>query len=694
MEEDAIKQYSPENWITAILDINRAVRQFRKSLIDQDISPQAQYFNEWNDFFAAVSDDHADNYEITFDKVTKYLFGSPNTLEEFINDVLRLVPPIKTMTEVKRIAGANKRGHVQIKYIYIDEEKLQRQIGVHNTFANTTTAENEPNVPPAPSDISSGIDSTIKEQVRELEEKLTDATNDLRESFNDLESNMSTSVAEAVKAAFVQVMQDTKAEATTMIQKIETKTKEGQLKADKLTGDIRKATDKIDALQNRSTSILNETETKTDRAIKAYLEAKAELTDTSNQVTSELKLEKSKIEDRIGQLHDTIDKHKEEMKTGVTEGATTTYTRKTFPDEYVIDGTTYMVRPKKFQEDKTVIACSSNDELLTTYTLIEHVAAQYGIPITPIEDLQAWDLNDAIPTTFPYEVTDFESSTKFKQAYNSMSLAIGTKLKTSVIFPTTFATAQLAINSYNNDGYEMLYHLIKNVHPELQRNKATKPSKPKFLGDINKYILQYTNWIQYQLRRQRPHHYDDDEIADDFLQELKQEPWNQLMKKGIDYVEAKLDRWKISSHDPFPPDLKLQFIGHTVMIPYLEVNENPLQGLAETPPAIRYFQQRGRSRSNSRSRQNMSRSNSRQRSTSSNRSQQYRECKICGGQHRASTEGCPYLHRHVHVEKFLKNSGRSRVQQQLEIVDNARRERSASRDSQRSRHSQQSQAQE
>ncbi len=119
------------------------------------------------------------------------------------------------------------------------------------------------------------------------------------------------------------------------------------------------------------------------------------------------------------------------------------------------------------------------------YNLFVQIATQYGICITPAMQLETWDMKySQTPSTFPFIPSSFESKEHFNKAYTTMSLAIATKLRESVKFDESYMAANMAVNSYSNDGYVMLYHLMKNVHPKLQRNKATKPKKPTFTGDL------------------------------------------------------------------------------------------------------------------------------------------------------------------------------------------------------------------
>ena len=123
-------------------------------------------------------------------------------------------------------------------------------------------------------------------------------------------------------------------------------------------------------------------------------------------------------------------------------------------------------------------------------------------------------------------------------------MTLVTKLKTHVQFGSKDLAAQLVVNDHTSDGYVLLYHLLKNVHPQLQQNKATKPAQSTFNGNVGQYILCFKNWIQYQLSRPQPHAFDDNEVADDFLQAIKLAPWGAKLSKGIDCIETKLDCWK------------------------------------------------------------------------------------------------------------------------------------------------------
>lgn len=142
--------------------------------------------------------------------------------------------------------------------------------------------------------------------------------------------------------------------------------------------------------------------------------------------------------------------------------------RHKYADKYMIKGELVQVRNKKFQEDNTPITCDGVDELLGMYNLLAQVAHQYGIHLSPITSLDIWKTPGTTkPPTFPYEPTNFVNPQAYTAAYTSMSLALATKLKTSVQFAPTFTAVHLSIDEYAHDGYVNLYHLISMSHHKL-----------------------------------------------------------------------------------------------------------------------------------------------------------------------------------------------------------------------------------
>jgi hypothetical protein len=530
-----------------------------------------------------------------------------------------------------------------------------------------------------------GISSEIKNQVDQLESKFEEATQLLKDDMNQIEKNMSGNIQAAVTQAFETALTKSEQTFTNMQQSII----DTERQATKLTGDIKIANETIDQLQSKAATIANQTTQQTDKAIKDYIKAKSDLQISVSNSYTEIQNHQDDAIKNIKSYAETVNTTKEPVTTSSDNGKY----YKSYPDEYMINGKVNSIRVKKFQEDKTKLQCNSNDELTMMYNLFVQVATQYGIYITPAIQLEKWDMKYShIPSTFPLSSSSFESDEQFNKAYTTMSLAIATKLKESVNFDESYMAAHMAVNSYNNDGYIMLYHLMKNVHPRLQRNKATKPKKPIFTGDINAFILKFKNWLAYQEQREKPHVYDDDEIADDIIAAIKTSNWAASLKKGLDIVETKLDRWKNSDDTVLPDDLTIDFIGHTLMTPYVENNENPLSNSRRSDnnrerdrPTIRSAYQRGRSRSNPR----YSRSRSTSRPRSQSKEKPTRDCTICGERHLETTVGCPHLYRHMNIQDYVRNNNRRSVENQVREIQQDRRERSRSRTSSRSSRSQQ-----
>jgi hypothetical protein len=84
-------QYSEENWIKIVLTINSEVRGFKDHLTGVlQLNTRSTYFDEWNEFYAAVCDEHLANPDVTYEWTTKYLFGEISTLEDYVHEALKL----------------------------------------------------------------------------------------------------------------------------------------------------------------------------------------------------------------------------------------------------------------------------------------------------------------------------------------------------------------------------------------------------------------------------------------------------------------------------------------------------------------------------------------------------------------------------------------------------------------------------
>jgi hypothetical protein len=649
MQPDII---TPKEWIKALHAINTQLRDFKQYLESQDISTHnIEYISSWTEMYCNTVNAHLENPKCTYTDVSEFVFGDVLTFEDYALELLKMVPPIQEVITIKR---TNPRGNIILESIFdITAEILEKQMIAHQHCTRMQLLP--PDTPKSDlSETPQSINTSLRYQVQEMEEKLDQATKEMKNDIGTMENNLTSKLQTAIKDAILQLVPD----ATEQTNELNKQIIEGTRTADKLSGDIKVATATVNRLQKQATSISENAEKATEKATKAYLDAKSHM-DIAKQ---------------------TLDASIEEArKTGLTQPPSPTTIEKSnvppysksYPDDYEINGNRVIIRVKKFNEDTTPIICNSNEELLTAYELLSHVAVQYGILLTSLDLMQKWNIQyDETPPTCPYVIQDFKDKETHDKAYNTMSLALATKLKTGIIFGPNYAAAQLTISPYRVDGYKMLYQLLQNAHPQLMRNKATRPSKPTFDGDINRYLNKYKNWIMYQVTRAKPHFYDDDEIADDIIFAIKNSAWANQLAKGLDYVENKLDLWKAHDNTEFPVNLQLQFIGQTIMSYYIERNINPFA----TRPQARYMNTRGRSRSASRSQKQPSR----QRSTSIPSDSV--ACKVCGGYHKQETVGCPHLYRHIKVQEYVSKAAPETIDRHLHDIDNERRRRSKSRD--------------
>lgn len=420
--------------------------------------------------------------------------------------------------------------------------------------------------------------------------------------------------------------------------------------AHKLTGDLRKVQTTLESFRAQSQVLQDQTDKATDTTCCAYVKAREDL----EQFSTDAKHDMEEIAKQAQLAADKI--------------PTTSTHWKGHPDEYIINSTTVQVRSKKYQEDPMIITCQSQNTLMIMYEHLTELSGQYGIHLTPINKLQRWtNPIKTKATTFPFDSSDFESYEKFKQAYTTMKLALATKLKNGIKFGRNYATAKLIVHDHAIDGYEMIYQLMTTTHPALMIDKALCPQKPKFDRDLHHYMTAYKNWTQFNANRDTPHIYDHDEIADDIINTIKTSRWALSLKYGIERAETKLDCWKNETpgYNTFPTELRFKFIRQTILQYYVERNINPFQ---ETRPAARALhgglqQQRGRSSYRRRS-TSQSRSPSTNRSINSNNNM--RDCDICGGKHRNTTIGCPFLLRPYHITNFMHNKGEQEIRQMVE----------------------------
>ena len=121
-----------------------------------------------------------------------------------------------------------------------------------------------------------------------------------------------------------------------------------------------------------------------------------------------------------------------------------------------------------------------------------------------------------------------------------MSHSIATKLCDYVAFGTSFKTIHYIVHHHEKDGYRMIYNLLKVSHPRLTHNKAARPDRPTFDGDLPKLISKYRNFLLYEKERENPRIYDLDEQTEDIILAIKKSSSYDQIKGGVKYGEEKL----------------------------------------------------------------------------------------------------------------------------------------------------------
>jgi hypothetical protein len=116
------------------------------------------------------------------------------------------------VTKVHKIP--NKRGHIKIEFQDTTTKYLKEQIDMHRQLSGTTISKTPPATPESVgklSDSSTGIDSVLKTQIKELEEKMNVATKNFENNFgprlDNMEQSLPSTIATAVEKSFERMMQ-------------------------------------------------------------------------------------------------------------------------------------------------------------------------------------------------------------------------------------------------------------------------------------------------------------------------------------------------------------------------------------------------------------------------------------------------------------------------------------------------------
>jgi hypothetical protein len=628
----------------------------QQHLGEQQVQSQATYIEEWNYVFSDIMNDHYKNPDANFLNAAQFLFGNPSTMEELATEALNMLPPLRHAIEIRKM---KKKGELELLITTKSDELLNTQIELHMQHIQSEDSQNLPTI--LDTSKNDSINSSLQGQVREIDEKLDRFTNDIKLYFTTMEKKLTLDISQSVKNAFQNILQSSQEET----QKLHETIIEGKRTSEKLTGALNTTTVQLSQLQNQAQSLTTNMQSASEKATKAYLEAKAEMDTAKHDIDLELEKALGTIKSKVIDTQD--------------EGSLKK--NKYYDNEYRVNGQLITICAKKFNDDKTLISCKGQNMLLGTYNTLRHVANQYDIKLQTLGNMTKWiKEKNQHPPTFPLQRMDFDTSELYKKAYTTMSMAFATKLKTGINFDKHYVAPKMAIFEYQTDGYVMLYNLLKTVHPKLLQDKASKPKKPAFDGNINRFFSTYENWLQFQLQRSQPHVYDDDKIADDIIDTIKSSKYGNKLKEGLEPVEIELCQWKSMPTDPFPVKLQLDSLAQTIMSYYIQHNLDPLSTFSDSNPSIRQMYTRGRSRSNSRTCDN----------TKQNYPADFVDCKICGMRHKTTTAGCPNLFTQVKVQEYINSQGSDKINREVESIGKERSRSHSHSNSQSSRRSQQS----
>ena len=680
-------RFAPNQWYTLVQHINRQVDKLIEVLDGRNNIP---YIQEWKETHTKIVELVNTTPTATYYDSNRYLFANPLTMYDYCTELINMVPPLRAIITVEKLRP-NREDNIQVTLRIHNATTAAEQRAIHNTWTNPSPDKTVKSIDHFENDVleTSDLDkddsvgaedllrfssSPSSTSMARIAPTLKDQVDNMQLTIDglvaDLSMNIRTQLDEAIKNAVQEIATKAQENLMTADTTLKESIQQGQTTAAKLTGDIRNADKAIEDLRAHANNLTARSQQAQETTAREYGRARHEL----QQLHA----------DAMAELETARRQHPTHTPTPMTP-------RTKHDDEYKIKGLMVQIRGKKYQDDKTPITCPSKDHLLLMYDHLANISRQYGIYITDLGDLKKWDKpNKDHPPTFPYGPDAFESREQFQAAYTSMTLSLATKLKTGIKFGRNYHAARLIVHDHALDGYEILYHLIATIHPVLLHNRAMRPSKPQFQGDLHQFIASYRNWLEFNRQRQPPHEYDDDEIADDVIRSIKTSRWANKLKDGLNRVEQMLERWKndIQGSHTFPLELRMEFITNTILQYYVERNIDPLATQEQRPIARALHTGYRRGRSNER-RQSRERDTSRNRSYSSNRTRSHsatplRDCEICGGRHRTDTIGCPHLIRHQHITDFINQHGEREVRH---LVDDAEshRSRSASRESQYSR---------
>ena len=273
MSGDDDSNIDDDGWFKAIRIINKQVKIFREFLKDNDFEwRDVTYINEWNQFYIEVADlrDNAD-FAPMWKETLEFIFAEPENLKEYIEELLKMVPPVKCVMEIKSHPTLSDT-YTLMPVQKIDAEQREQQITIHMVYCGKTKPklsktgkekgdeknsnndnDDDKNKDGSMDDeINVSITSSLQNQVHDMEEKLDQVTKELKSDMGNLNANVgelrntiNDTISSAISAAFKTAQEQTEkmqksikvgAEA---IENIAKEIKTSERTVTKLTGDIR-----------------------------------------------------------------------------------------------------------------------------------------------------------------------------------------------------------------------------------------------------------------------------------------------------------------------------------------------------------------------------------------------------------------------------------------------------------------------
>ena len=469
----------PSN-VSTLLDVVAAAVDAFEERLDE---PYPEYLNEWELFLVRsrkklrkqAPGQRAPGWADT----APLLHSKPTTWHDYVAAVLEMVPPLRPVLQLQKPKAGTRQA--TIHRFDITDAIFSKQMDHHQKWS-PSAADNSQTSARSSTPSSLVIQETEHTQ---WELSIEDLKSDMNNRYNELKELITSHVSSVDPKEF-----------------------------DKVRGDLKNYEEKVQTLRVTAESLMVKASDANDKIRKEYATATQEFTKLRDTTIEEVK--------------NTCDDIKPQFTNVEAESQiqpSPYYSPYLKPNEYIVNNKKISIRGDLFISDPAPIKCESTVDILSTYSYIASIASQYGIIITPADLVKKWfDPHlSAFAPTFGLPEMDFASRELATQAYTSMSHSLATKLTTHVTFGNNFIAAKYIINEHEKDGFKMLYDLLALVHPTLAHDLAQGPKNPVFEGDLNKYMTQFTNFMDCEHMRGR--NYDDDEIADYIISALKSSKW-------------------------------------------------------------------------------------------------------------------------------------------------------------------------